>query len=249
MIQPRHGLSESVSSIDPHATHYQDPEARLKLRVYLASPQKFDEAIEFGFPSMEGVTDADKENKKPRKASREIKPHKLPKSPLLDKESQTFLNDDNMSLSEDDVSMLEPDSPVTPAEADGTFQKQAALRPTVASKSRPSEDFSHLGIKKPILHKQQDSYTQALAGSREMTLRMTLTRPDLRADESVLYGWQARSKSPADEPLLGSIDSTQMTEKFAQGPFGGVDGWGPAEKDSGVVRRIWNRVKSQRKSS
>lgn len=249
MIQSKHGVSESVSSIDPHATHYQDPEARLKLRVYLASPQKFDEAIEFGFPSMEGVTDADKENKRPRKVSKEINMHKLPKLPLGDKKTQTFLNDDNMSLSEDDVSMIEPESPVTPSEVDATFKSQAQLRPSASSKGRPSEDFSHLGIKKPILHKQQDSYTQALAGSREMTLRMTLTRPDLRADESVLYGWQGQSKTPSnEEPLPGAVTAA-TNEKFVQGPFGGVDGWGPAEKDNGVVRRIWNRVRSQRRSS
>jgi hypothetical protein len=252
MIQPRHGVSDSVSSIDPHATHYQDPEARLKLRVYLASPQKFDEAIEFGFPSMEGVTEADKENnKKPRKVSREIASNRLLKSPLSEKTTHTFLNDDNISLCEDDVSMLEPDSPLTPAEADSTFKTQPQPRTAASSKGRPSEDFSHLGIKKPVLHKQQDSYTQALAGSREMTLRMTLTRPDLRADDSLLYGWQAQAKSPAsDEPLsVGSLETAPLNEKFVQGPFGGIDGWGPAEKDNGVVRRIWNRVKSQRKSS
>jgi hypothetical protein len=49
----RHASRASISTIDPTAKHYRDPEARLKLRVYLASPQKFDEAIEFGFPSLE----------------------------------------------------------------------------------------------------------------------------------------------------------------------------------------------------
>lgn len=222
----------------------------MKLRVYLASPQKFDEAIEFGFPSMEGVTDADKENKKPRKISKESNTHKLAKSPLTEKENHTFLlNEDTISLSDDDHSMLEPESPITPAEVDATFKTKAQVHQTLPSKDRPSEDFSHLGIKKPILHKQQDSYTHALAGSREMTLRMTLTRPDLRADESVLYGWQGRSKSPAhEEPVNGVLDAG-TADKFVQGPFGGVDGWGPAEKDNGVVRRIWNRVRSQRKSS
>ncbi|KAJ6150746.1 hypothetical protein N7470_007340 [Penicillium chermesinum] len=56
--QPHHHPKSSTSSIDPSAQYYQDPDARLKLRVYLASPQKFDEAIEFGFPSL----DQDKEN-------------------------------------------------------------------------------------------------------------------------------------------------------------------------------------------
>lgn len=51
LITPKYTPQVSPSAIDPDAAHYQDPEARLKLRVYLASPQKFDEAVEFGFPS------------------------------------------------------------------------------------------------------------------------------------------------------------------------------------------------------
>jgi hypothetical protein len=36
-----------------------------------------------------------------------------------------------------------------------------------------------------------------------MTLRMTLTRPDLRADDDQLYGWQATPspKQQKDDPL------------------------------------------------
>ena len=130
-MQPKHGASESISSIDPSATHYQDPEARLKLRVYLASPQKFDEAIEFGFPSIEGVsTIADKENRHPRKISRE---KNACRSPLAEK-TETFLDDDNISLSDDDdASMLDPDSPLTPAEPSGIFKTQA-VRPPFSSR-------------------------------------------------------------------------------------------------------------------
>ncbi|KAL2840151.1 hypothetical protein BJY01DRAFT_218721, partial [Aspergillus pseudoustus] len=50
--KPRHTSQSSTSSIDPSAQYFHDPEARLKLRVYLATPQKFDEAIEFGFPAL-----------------------------------------------------------------------------------------------------------------------------------------------------------------------------------------------------
>lgn len=80
-----------------------------------------------------------------------------------------------------------------------------------------------------------------------MTLRMTLTRPDLRADETTLYGWQT-NKSPLREEPLALED---LDEKFdVRGPLGGIDGWGPTEKENGVVKRLWNRVRSsQRKSS
>ncbi|KFX93924.1 hypothetical protein O988_06574 [Pseudogymnoascus sp. VKM F-3808] len=108
-------------SIDPHATHYQDPEARLKLRVYLASPQKFDEAIEFGFPSTDGVSDPSAEKKVKhlpnirvtRDSAHTVRPA------VLSPSSHTFF-DDVGSLLEDDVSMPDLDSPHTPM--DGSFQ-------------------------------------------------------------------------------------------------------------------------------
>jgi hypothetical protein len=242
LIAPKHVANESVSSIDPNATHYQDPEARLKLRVYLASPQKFDEAIEFGFPSINGVADGDKENKPPKRMSKDLA--RVKKSFSTEK---SFLNDDNASLFEDDVSMNDPDSPITPMYTEMGLRPQARpLTTPVTRGSKTSSDFTHLGINKPTLVKQPESYAQAMAGSREMTLRMTLTRPDLRADETQIYGWQATKSPLRDTPI--TIDED---EKYAvKGPFGGNDGWGPMEKEDGVVKRFWNKVKStQRKTS
>ncbi|KAL2070577.1 hypothetical protein VTL71DRAFT_13603 [Oculimacula yallundae] len=230
LIQPR---QITKSSIDPNAAHYQDPEARLKLRVYLASPQKFDEAIEFGFPSLDGMSDgADKENKPPKYVSKEIGGAK--KSFGLDAE-KSFLNDDMASLFDDDVSMADPESPLTP--------QHHSVATSGLKGSKTSADYSHLGINKPMLVKQPEAYTHAMAGSREMTLRMTLTRPDLRADETTIYGWQ-RCKSPlAEEP------SSSMDEKSdIRGPLGGDDGWGP-DKETGVVKRFWNKVKSSQRRS
>lgn len=255
ILPPKHDAKESVSSIDPHATHYQDPEARLKLRVYLASPQKFDEAIEFGFPSTDGVLDvANKENRPMRKGSRD---GRSTTSPFLDF-THSFLRDEAVSLFEDDMSIVEPESPLTPA--DGAFTKNHVPDLSYSAKQSQSPDeLSHLDIvttcKKPSFHKPKGSYTQSAAGSREMTLRMTLTRPDLRADESALYGWQdqsntssgtPRTKSPLQEDPL-ALDALPM-EKI--GPLGGADGWGLPDKEESVVKRLWNRVKNtQRKSS
>lgn len=243
LMQPKHITSASISSIDPSATHYQDPEARLKLRVYLASPQKFDEAIEFGFPSKEGIS-TDKENIRPKQFSRDKDPAK---STLADM-ALTFLDDDNVSLS-DDATMIDPDSPLTPT--DPIFKSQQ-FRPALSSKSNQgSQDFAHLGIKRPVMHKHTEPYTHSLTGSREMTLRMTLTRPDLRADESALYGWQgARKKTPLGENIVLGNQTRVLSNSDIKGPFGGVDGWGSVERDDGMVKRFWNRVKSaQRKSS
>lgn len=258
LIQNKHQPKDSIS-IDPNAAHYQDPEARLKLRVYLASPSKFDEAIEFGFPSMDGITaEADKENKPPTRKSRDT--HTNKKSSSTEK---SFLNDDTASLFEDDNSLIEPDSPLTPM-GDLSFRPDRNYQPLHSSlpqssksntNSNPnSSDFSHLGITKPMLIKQSGEYAQAMAGNREMTLRMTLTRPDLRADDNMIYGWQNKEKDLEKEKEKEREGVPPMDEKFdVKGPFGGPDGWGPPEeREEGVVKRIWNRVKSsgaQRKAS
>ena len=54
--------------------------------------------------------------------------------------------------------------------------------------------------------------------NREMTLRMTLTRPDLRADEEQLYGWQNQKGGDGDPFALEKLHlSDDMTG--AQGAF------------------------------
>ena len=44
-------------SLDADAAHYTNPEARRQLRLYLATPSKFDEALEFGFPALRHRTE------------------------------------------------------------------------------------------------------------------------------------------------------------------------------------------------
>lgn len=244
LVTPKHTTQNSVASIDPNATHYQDPEARLKLRVYLASPQKFDEAIEFGFPSMDSVTSGeDKENRPPIRGSRDTD---LKKS-IATEGGRSFL-DDTASLFEDDVSMADPESPITPMAIDEKFPSShrasiSNFGNSGAKFPKSSADYSHLGITKPMLVKQADNYVQSAAGSREMTLRMTLTRPDLRADESKIYGWQVK---PSKGEVLPAIED--LAEKIElRGPFGGVDGWGPAEKEGKGLKRFWQRVKSSQR--
>lgn len=219
-------------SIDPNATHYQNPDARLKLRVYLASPQKFDEAIEFGFPSDQDVLDSssDKENQIPKR-------HYGPDA------NKTFFNDDAGSLLEDDASIAEPESPVTPSEDIFKHQHSRLL----SSSTTGHSEFAHLGFRKPTLYKHAESYSLSSTGAREMTLRMTLTRPDLRAGEDMIYGWQGQAKERAKTPPKGEFPEA-LEQAPVRGPFDGEDGWGPLPKDDGMVKRLWNRVKPQRKT-
>ena len=209
-LGPRHKSHASISSIDPAAKHYRDPEARLKLRVYLVSPQKFDEALEFGFPSIEK-----KENSQhPRPAT----------SPRLTKDSdRIFFKDDSDSLfedgacSKDDASVTDSDSPHTPQDPifqpfrlsdGGSLDKPASTRPLVP-------------------RKMSESYTHACAARREMTLHMTLTRPDLRTTVDPAI-------SVADEPLHTTVLAFPGEQQSI---------WDTLPRESSSVKRFWRRIR------
>ena len=223
----------SVRLIDPGAKHYRDPEARLKLRVYLASPQKFDEVIEFGFPSLESRDDGAPLRAKSAGNGGQGNHYNTTNT-------HSFLDDDGASFSEadrgdvDDASLPDLDAPETPSDA--TFKPTHRL--THSSRSNLAEsNVLARPLPKP---RTSDSYARVVPGSREMTLRMTLTRPDLRDDETALYDWQDGLEK--DDPL--ALEELPLGPEGAAGivgPFGGADGWGPP-KDDGMVKRMWRKV-------
>lgn len=185
----RHQSKDSVSSLNPTATHYQDPAAKMKLRVYLASPQKFDEALEFGFPSLQ--REALHSTGRPRT------------SPDYENgQAKTFFSDDTPSLSDDDQEDVASihhgqDTPTTPI--DMSFPGQRA-----SHKSSTDRSF-HM---RPRI--VTESYAYALATEREMTLKMTLTRPELRnieADHIPSYDINDRPLEKA--PLTVPFDANQ----------------------------------------
>ncbi|KIW17108.1 hypothetical protein PV08_04299 [Exophiala spinifera] len=169
----RHLRSQkSLSSLDPRATHYRDPAARMKLRLYLASPQKFDEAIEFGFPSVEDRSGWDR-----------VRPMTSPHP--RHEPNRTFFHDDTPSLSGDD-SDNEDDhhdtmfDPRTPEEA--VFYMH---RPHPPPSSKLSIDGDGgVSLRRPsFMRRRPEAYARGSTTDREMTLRMTLTRPDLRSPD------------------------------------------------------------------
>ncbi|PSN60839.1 hypothetical protein BS50DRAFT_199161 [Corynespora cassiicola Philippines] len=186
---------------DPEATHYTDPEARKKLRMFLASPQKFDEAVEFGFPSSSA---GDDNSIGPRYTLPPIRTD----ARNFSKDMQTFLNDDKVSFLEDEEedkgldsdgdSMADLESPITPSSIGLSFRGHRRQSPSQFS----SMDSTGL----PPLHPMTGRL------NREMTLRMTLTRPDLRADEDQLYGWQGQKPERAarDDPL--ALEELNLTD-------------------------------------
>ncbi|KAK4128423.1 hypothetical protein N657DRAFT_562193 [Parathielavia appendiculata] len=231
----RHAPQPSITAFDPAAAHYQDPEARLKLRVYLASPQKFDEAVEFGFPSADSDVSRTQSRQKPADASADMRTFWADD----DDEDQSL---DILSLSSDQPSSPELDSPQTPEPIE---QHRGPRGPRHARLASPGAfKGRECGIKTP---------DGAAASSREMTLRMTLTRPDLRAHEDEIYGWQQRpvyqqhSRRPtaiaslgteSRGPSLGGWSHKSSMEKFPE-----IDHWNGSTAERGVMRRIWDRVR------
>jgi hypothetical protein len=257
---PRDGAQESsIASIDAAAAHYQDPEARLKLREYLASPQKFDEAVAIGFPSTDlfSATPEVAGDGRPAKKrlSRQVPPDEPP--PHLhtflndndddeeeeeeeeaeaeadeDEEDEDEGHDNKTSLNSDQPSVADPDSPKTPQ----NFETPV-LRP-----GRPSTDRTH--VSRP----SEGGSAQAPSSLREMTLRMTLTRPDLRAQGEPIYGWQKARHQP------------RQASQTAIHPFVHAGERAPKESmdraltsshrreavdtaELGVIKRFWNRVR------
>jgi hypothetical protein len=245
LITPKHAAQPSITAFDPAAAHYQDPEARLKLRVYLASPQKFDEAVEFGFPSADALSTAPAVGGDapglPRSQSR---------LRMADGTSnmRTFLADDdddedNVSLNSDQPSLADPDSPKTPEPFEHKTPRHARYASAGVLNGR------ELGRKTPEL----GLYAQAPAASREMTLRMTLTRPDLRAHEDEIYGWQQKqayqqhSRRPTALGGMGAENRGAYVgiaaHKDSMERFPEMDHWNGSTTEKGVMRRIWNRVR------
>lgn len=272
LMNPRqpHVRSESLTGIDPGAAHYQDPEARLKLRVYLASPQKFDEAIEFGFPATDSVqgpsTLSNRRSMVRKRQSRlQLKDDSADhmRSFLDDGDDEDFSDDDD----DDASSISDPESPRTP-HMGGLTPPPGHHRPTrVLTDPLQAAQRGGLAVREP-----NDAYAQIPANSREMTLRMTLTRPDLRADDEQIYGWQAAQQAaylPAsgrksqqsnavradEQPQQNPLPSPQGPSYMSQGRtpkenieaiLTGTDHWSPevaAGGDKGFMKRIFNRVR------
>ncbi|KAL4802633.1 hypothetical protein BDV18DRAFT_164035 [Aspergillus unguis] len=200
----RHMSQSSISTIDPSAQYYHDPEARLKLRVCLASPKSFDEAIEFGFPAVkeDGATatvSVDTGGKLQVRGS-----------------SGSFLDGDD---------------------GDGSISHDKRLSySTIPRASYPTEMPQVL--KEPRLYEDvrqswmspANSNLQRSSSTREMTLRMTLTRPDLRADPCLTSDV---TTPPAQlSPLL-------LNQDGRHGP------WDSHLDDESLVKKVWRKLRKR----
>ncbi|KAK8056705.1 hypothetical protein PG993_001932 [Apiospora rasikravindrae] len=232
LITPRHASHVSTASIDSAAAHYQDPEARQKLRAYLSTPQKFDEAVQFGFPSNDtGAPRSYPESQQPNKGDLR---HKASDD---SEKLKTFLSDDHSSIYSDDKSVADPDTPMTPNSPE---------------KERPAAKNACSRLEAPPMTDTENSMRDP-AASREMTLRMTLTRPDLRASEDQIYGWQrntnARAGRMSQSAPRGDGASNQVycaadTKSKAEYErfFSELDESAAPAGEGGAMKRFWHRV-------
>ncbi|KAL9621010.1 MAG: hypothetical protein Q9160_004528 [Pyrenula sp. 1 TL-2023] len=213
---------QRFDAIDPSAKHYQDPDARRKLRVYLASPQKFDEAVEFGFPSLKaGHKDQPKvtlEASKNTSVSNEIS-------------SRSFLDDDVVSFpggeppgaDHDDASVAESDSPKTP---DDSHQRDNEIDPS-PSKKFPTVSPDSTNTPRPrLVGMRTEPYATEPMANREMTLHMTLTRPDLRTTSTDVF---APNKMPLKLSELPLADEAATV-------------WDTLPVETGKMKKIWQRL-------
>ena len=205
--------------IESSARYYQDPEARLKLRLFLASPQKFDEAIEFGFPSLQD----DDVYIPPNQYRPPTRKHRNVPGPL------TWFHESSPSILDTLVSESESDS----ASISDTPRSPAFRDPHQHRSPRHTKPIDTSAPRKPYLTAKsypatRPYYARVLPSTREMTLHMTLTRPDLRKDDERAEGVYSDEDPLALEhlPSLGS----------------GADIWESLPANNGVVRKLWQKV-------
>ncbi|KAK6540992.1 hypothetical protein TWF694_008373 [Orbilia ellipsospora] len=180
-----HDLGRSPK-LDYEATYWQDPEARHKLRLYLASPQNFDEAIEFGFPSLVA-------------AARDNSDASTKKSEVVET-----------------VSVLSEETDERPL--------NTGLRPRPATSG---------GVESGSRQSQRPTKLPSKGDNREMTLRMTLTRKDLRAHEDEIYSWQQQ------QPQELSIPPTRPLSLLLEIPPQPVQQKKPPTK---TWKKIWKKI-------
>ncbi|KAE8550258.1 hypothetical protein TMatcc_008263 [Talaromyces marneffei ATCC 18224] len=236
--QARHISHRSTSSIDPAAQYYQDPEARLKLRVYLASPQKFDEAIEFGFPSLDHKENIDANNLRRHNTNRDSKRISQISASTHGTHGWTFLDDETTSidLSLFDLTDHQPQFQ-QPKKSRRSHDKTAVssnIRELTSANSRSSSiDPRHRRPQplKPVVGNANGNHHPQTGGHRrEMTLKMTLTRPDLRtAGDSGPYGHDQH-----DDPLrLAELPPADESCNI----------WDDIPEERGVVKKMWRKLR------
>jgi hypothetical protein len=178
-------IMPSAESPPPTTKHYKDVRARQKLRDYLSSPEGFDEALEFGFPKERPepewpivVNDASQDSS----SDEEL----VPRSKEDHDADNSGLEDDTGNDTDTATDSLH--SPRTPSLFLDQFENTPSSHGSGIALSCNSAHHVPSGTitkspYRPVIRSLSPDFE-----GRQMTLRMTLTRADLRAPEEELYG-------------------------------------------------------------
>jgi hypothetical protein len=150
-----------VNTVSNKACYYKANEVKNKLRLLVSSPAKFDEFIEFGFPThltpadlaLIGITDTTAN-------------HAKLESPV------DMLFDGNKSFEQ----IIEPHD----LREQNIEIERSVFSDRQLSMYHDDNNNNNSGLSSPMS-----------AVPREMTLKFTLTPASMRADEAVIYGWQS----------------------------------------------------------
>lgn len=224
LYNPRHAPFSSVSSIEHPAQHYKDPEARLRLRVYLASPQKFDEAVEFGFPSIDC-----KDDSCPRLS--------IDRKWKMQEATSSFFDDNGPWL--DEKAPYQIHTEAVGSESDSSSQQSSNDTLTNDEPKRALSPLKPASPRRPRIVQQPYSSQQNMGG-REMTLKMTLTRPDLRTTADGQP--DQASPKPSDVDVVDPLRLAELPVSNENSPV-----WDIPE-DRSVVKKVWRKLRRGRNS-
>lgn len=217
--KPTQWPSPTPTETPPPTKYYKDSQARQKLREFLASPEKFDEALEFGFPSERAAIE------RSTSVTSAIDSHQE-----SDGDNLSITNSKDEGDEEEEASSR---SPKTPPLVNEGFQSNTTPHSSVDS-----------GVVLPFTPGKASfrSLSPDIAG-REMTLRMTLTRPDLRAPEQELYAFQRKEVSGVEvsdsDPLALEALTVCDDHTGAHGAFA------VKATSQGGFKKVWKNLRGR----
>lgn len=223
----RRAMEQSVTppELSPNALHYKDPEMRKTLRA-MSSPELFDEALEYGFP-----------------------PPPTGHTRTMTRNSKFSANTSEYDRSSSFTSSSTAETKDVPFGAGPSTPPVSATFPEPAVATNDTEPEASQHLKFPQQHRRAHttgdvpSHTRtSSAANREMTLRMTLTRPILRSAETDVC---ALGKESLPAPGIQAHDPLALESiTVCDDPTGAQGAFAVAPENSPNLRGIKKALKN-----
>ncbi|KAK3701330.1 hypothetical protein LTR37_015552 [Vermiconidia calcicola] len=211
----------SGATTTPESRPYQDKDARKQLREMLLSPEKFDEALEFGFSFSDDSACSNS-------ATSDSFPFHQPPTPYGEYDDED---------EEDGTQSVETLSPRTPTPTLTSEETHVTIKQTSFDSGVGMPLDHDCPPKTPSTRHPADSIR-----NREMTIHMTLTRRDLRSPEEERYSAQRQQTSGVEveeaDPLALEALSICDDPTGAHGAFS-VHKGGRGEG----LKRVWRMLR------